>query len=164
MNYIISSNKNFTKDPFLNTKKRGQETYFIENLGSHLSVLEKSYVCPIEKTVFFNRISLDLSHQPKIFLIFYALYKSKEEGMTRDELIQKVYAPSREEISERQRRCYRHNIIKLLSRARLIAHECFGSEHLLLEWFPYSSKIEKWHFCRPDIEHFSKLLGSDSHF
>jgi len=135
-----------------------RETSLIDNLSTHFGHIQKIQICPIEKTIFFNKISLDLSHQPKIFLVFYSLYLAKEDGLDRDELIKKVYTPCELEISERQTRCYRHNIIKLLSRARFIAKEFFGDEYFKADWFPHSGKLKRWYLCRPDLENFRKNL------
>ena len=163
MEYTAKLNRAIRKNSLLENKIISENDYFVENFSAHLLTLNNLHVCSLEKTIFFNKISLDLSHQPKIFLIFYMLYKNKDDGLDRDMLIKKIYAPSGERISERQMRCYRHNTIKLLSRARIIASECFTSEHFRIEWFPYSSKIKRWYLCRPDIEHFQKNLGSNSH-
>ena len=116
MKYKAQASKIFQNRQLATYATFVRENIFVENLSAHLGVMQKIQICPVEKTIFFNKISLDLSHQPKMFRVFYFLFLGKENGLDRDELIRKVYNPLGLEMSERQKRCHRHNIIKLMSR------------------------------------------------
>ena len=164
MKYKAQASKIFQNRQLATYATFVRENIFVENLSAHLGVMQKIQICPVEKTIFFNKISLDLSHQPKMFLVFYFLFLGKENGLDSDELIRKVYNPLGLEMSERQKRCHRHNIIKLMSRGRFIAKDFFGEEYFKVDWFPRSAKLKRWYLCRPDIENFTNSLGSESNF
>ena len=91
-------------------------------------------------------------------MIFYQLYNNKKEGLSREELIEKIYQVKLSDTSVRQRICYQHNIIKLISRARKIAIENLSNKDVLLEWFPHSTRSKKWFLCRPDIKMITEYL------
>ena len=149
MKLRISSPENLRKS---NTPKdSNKESIFVENLIQQVSLLHQIYICPIEKTVYFNGKTLNLRKQLKIFRLFYSLYLNKEKGLDRKSLIEKVYGVCEYEISDRQMSTYHHNIVKLLSRSRKIAQTEFGSLLFPVEWFSHHHSTRKWFLLKPDI-------------
>ena len=87
-------------------------------------------------------VQIDLRQSGRMLLLFKIMIEHKE--MARDVLITNIYG-SYAMLSERQRSCYRQNILKLLSRARNLLEEqlpCFGG--FKVDWLPFDSYHKTW--------------------
>ena len=133
-------------------EKINKDSLFIENFIKQISELHQIYICPVEKTVYFNGKTLRLSGQNKIFRLFYSLYLHQNEGLGRDRLIEYVYQISKKELSIRQQDSYHHNIVKLISRSRKIAQKQLGSLSFPVEWFSHQHGIRKWFLFKSNIK------------
>ena len=134
-----------------------KDSLFVENFIKQISALHQIYMCPIEKTIYFNGKALNLGGQNKIFRLFYSLYLHQNEGLGRDKLIEQVYQISKKELSTRQQESYHHNIVKLISRSRKIAQKELGSLSFPVEWFSHQYGSRKWFLFKSNIK-LPKLL------
>ena len=96
--------------------------------------------------VIFNNTILDLKTRQKVFKIFSLFMSSYASRLSRDTLVEHIYLErGRTDISPRQKDCYNHNIVKLVSRARQIAQTSFqDSVDVTLDWFPYDPCTQTW--------------------
>lgn len=98
-----------------------------------------------ESTVCFNDKNLDLSKQKKVRKIFEIFLHNDANRLTRKSLVKQVYSNNLEEISERQKVCHQHNVVKLISRARkLAARYLEDSVKRDFHWFPYDPCTQTW--------------------
>ena len=108
---------------------------------------------------------VELSGKKLIVHLFQILNKNQPSGVTRDHLIQELYLNGRQPngISERQRRCYNHNLIKLLSRARSLAKQALPrSRKIPVKWFPYDAETQRWRLFALTNDGVGKTTQSNS--
>ena len=116
-----------------------------------------------KKKIIMNDKELDLSHKKKIFTIFFEIYKSPQQTISRDYLITKIYPETlNHTISTRQYKCLSHNIIKLVSRSRKLASTTFTHTPHKIDWFPYCSKLKSWKLLFIKNDYGNNLLSTDS--
>lgn len=97
-------------------------------------------------SIHFNKQELHLKNRKKLFMIFEMFLKNKSSKISRGKMVQKIYSTSLEGKSQRQKNCYNHNIVKLLSRARFLAKKTFSDEvmNTKIVWFPYDPSTQTW--------------------
>lgn len=109
------------------------------------------------RCIIVNNQILDLEGRNKMFQVFYLFVTKSPEGVTRDMLIQNTYCEERShEMSLRQKECFNHNMIKLISRARQLAQKNFQKPaDYQLDWFPYDPCSQTWklYSIRPGLSH-----------
>ena len=98
---------------------------------------------------------LDLGKRKKMLILFNSFLTSKDHQVSREDLIYRVYGQDVGSISERQLECLQHNIVKLVSRARIVLKTSIPSvEGTPVDWFPYDPERGKWSLYRIKREHY----------
>ena len=118
---ILHSNKSNTHQAYKNNFDR----LILEFFNEHQKIMETFSVNELKMQISFNEKIINLKKQKKIFEIINVFQKNQSLGLNRKDLISKIYPDSSlKEPSVRQLKCYEHNIIKLISRSRiLLQHE-----------------------------------------
>jgi hypothetical protein len=112
--------------------------------GEHLTVRV------VDRRVFVAGACLDLTRRATMLRLFVAFTQARDRALTRRELVERIYdVPNLDLRSRRYVATSMSNTVKMLSRARSLAHEAFR-EALLdrYEWFVYDHADDRWHMCR----------------
>ncbi len=109
-----------------------------------------------------NGKTRDLRRSEMLLRVFQTFKKFPHQKLDRMTLINQVYGPDyTRTYSKRQQGCLRHNIVKLVSRARRLASHHFKDEsgENLYEWFPYDPSSQSWRFFRYKDDMIETLAG-----
>ena len=106
----------------------------------------KLHITLKESVVRFNNKDLDLTKRNQVLKIFEVFVNHQNSNLTRGILIKKVYNEKHESQSHRLQSCHKHNLVKLISRARRLAIKTFVEDFSpnKLQWFPYDSASQTW--------------------
>lgn len=101
----------------------------------------------IEKVIKCDHRQLNLSRCPKLLRLFEVFLESDHSGISRIELIRRIYGmPSSSRFSMRQEQNRSANLVKLLSRARIMATMVLGGPRDVgLDWFTFDASLDGWH-------------------
>jgi len=100
----------------------------------------------------FGEKNMNLCNQPLMRSLFEAFIESTSGRIGRDQLVKVIYGRDVYTISQRRRTSDYHNIVKLISRARLLAKAKLDNTELAeWDWFPFDSITEEWVFHRSRI-------------
>lgn len=108
-----------------------------------------------ESVMSFNDTKLDLTRRHQVRKIFEIFVNQKNENIPHLNIIKKVYSERHEYQSNRLQDCNRHNIVKLISRARKLAERTFSDNFFpnKLEWFPYDPDTRTWRLYSISEDH-----------
>ncbi len=112
----------------------------------------------IGQTVICNGARLDLSRRPLSLALFRAFSETPSMQLTRPEVVAKIYGVSSGEgISERYLESLYGNVVKLISRTRLLAAGFLarGSSQGI-EWFAYDGERRVWALYRLKSEYLAR--------
>ena len=115
------------------------EVALLQSITPQIELVQSSIIC--------DRRQLDLAKSPKILLLFQLFLHCGTYRFGRRELLQKIYQDSTSSVrSRRFREHHNANLIKLISRARIVTTLSLGGarDHGLI-WFPFDSGIDGWH-------------------
>ncbi len=99
--------------------------------------------------VFCNDRVANLRRRPLCYRLFEAFAQSPGRGWSKAELMVEIYPVTKGmDCSDRMWRCLEHNLIKLLSRARLMAYRQLHND-LTIDWFWFEPRVGKWFLFRP---------------
>lgn len=118
------------------------------------STVEKNKlsVCLKLKEISFGDVTLSLMEKPFLLRLFYLFASTPLLELTKKDLIENLYhiPVDTESMSVRRFASLSHNVVKLVSRGRILAKENFTDQNrnYSLEWFPYSSETQSWSLYR----------------
>lgn len=114
-----------------------------------------------DRRVFCNGAVLDLARRPLTLKLFEAFCRAKDQQLTREELLERVYLLGDiAKRSERYLESIHANSVKLISRARTLACAYLtagpGSG---VEWFVYDQDLKTWSLYRVSNKYLAARLG-----
>lgn len=93
----------------------------------------------------FGECEIDLVKKPLTLKVFQSFLDSPQWSRSKDELVEQIYGRlSRRTNQVRFSAALRHNVIKLVSRARALADREFNKGSIRYEWFTYDPRKERW--------------------
>jgi hypothetical protein len=124
---------------------------------------------PDLKLISYREQVLDLSNYPLSIRLFSAFAEVGSSVIFRDELIKRVYGIDQNACSERLKRSLRHNLVKLISRARQLISEHFDQHANALRWFVFDRSTQRYFLVQAapvassfeSREEFGRLIASN---
>ena len=111
-------------------------------------------------------IVLDLSDALLTYKVFAAFKQAPQQRISRGDLVKFVYGIDNfSDLSVRRQESLRHNVVKMVSRARKMARAAFDSQgDLLLDWFSYDGSSGLWRLVRlAEPAYRRRVASSGSH-
>ncbi len=106
-----------------------------------------------------DKYKLDLSKKKKLVKIFEVFLSRGKGSISIITLIRQIYDESFDEKSLRQKNCYSHNVVKLISRARKLLKKTLSDDVRFdqLHWFPYDPSSKTWRLYVTQDEPYSHV-------
>ena len=103
----------------------------------------------IGRTIFFGGASMDLTTKPQMLRLFEVFLRHGGGYLQRDRIVEQLYNVKTEDLSARLLTSLRNNVVKLVSRARASAAECFCASSVGANWFVHDYKSRSWKLMEP---------------
>ena len=103
-----------------------------------------------KNNVYCNGVAIPLARMKTPLSLFRVFLRRPFKAFTRDQLLEKIYGDESPKLrTDRLTLAMHHNLIKLISRTRLIAEAAVNTGPVKwIEWFPYDAENNIWSFYR----------------
>lgn len=120
-----------------------------DRLAEHLPLIA-DFPIFVEKYLVWRGRQYDLSISPTTLEICRIFHESPGHSLSKEELTKALFGETRA-FSEQLRRAIDHNVVKRLSRARLLLRQILGEEGEGKKWFHYDQDAGRWMFLKVNI-------------
>ncbi len=120
-----------------------------ERLAEHLPLIA-DYPMIVEKYLVWRGRRYDLSVSPTTLEICKIFHESRGHSLSKEELTSALFGETRG-FSEQLRRAIDHNVVKRLSRARLLLKQILGPDESSKKWFHYDQESSRWVFLKVNL-------------